>query len=123
MVETATPVWFVLMATMILATPMATIMTDTDKTSITAMIINETTDLPPTLAKDAAIEKKLLYTSTPNLVDGKGHDISTLIRDTLEKENKKNNAILFGLRPDLDKTDLIKAKNLVNKYAPDDDSL
>uniref|UniRef100_A0A915HF32 Uncharacterized protein n=1 Tax=Romanomermis culicivorax TaxID=13658 RepID=A0A915HF32_ROMCU len=30
--------------------------------SVTAAIINETTDLPPTLSIDAAIEKKLLYT-------------------------------------------------------------
>uniref|UniRef100_A0A915LCD2 Uncharacterized protein n=1 Tax=Romanomermis culicivorax TaxID=13658 RepID=A0A915LCD2_ROMCU len=34
----------------------------TDKTSLTAAIINETTVLPPILANDAAIEKKLLYT-------------------------------------------------------------
>uniref|UniRef100_A0A915L0G4 Uncharacterized protein n=1 Tax=Romanomermis culicivorax TaxID=13658 RepID=A0A915L0G4_ROMCU len=47
---------------MILATPTATITTDTDKTSVTATIINETTDLPRTLANDIAIEKKLLYT-------------------------------------------------------------
>uniref|UniRef100_A0A915JQT8 Uncharacterized protein n=1 Tax=Romanomermis culicivorax TaxID=13658 RepID=A0A915JQT8_ROMCU len=62
-VETATPVQFVLMATMILAIPTATTMIDINKTSVTTVIINETTDLPPTLANDAAIEKKLLYSN------------------------------------------------------------
>uniref|UniRef100_A0A915KNJ5 Uncharacterized protein n=1 Tax=Romanomermis culicivorax TaxID=13658 RepID=A0A915KNJ5_ROMCU len=56
-------------------------------------------------------------------IDGKGHDISTLIHDALENENKKNNAVLFGLRPDPNETDLVKVKNLVDKYAPNDDSL
>uniref|UniRef100_A0A915KGP0 Secreted peptide n=1 Tax=Romanomermis culicivorax TaxID=13658 RepID=A0A915KGP0_ROMCU len=52
---------FVLMATMILAIPTATTTIDTAKTSVTAEIINETTDLPPTLANVAAIERSFLY--------------------------------------------------------------
>uniref|UniRef100_A0A915I3A0 Uncharacterized protein n=1 Tax=Romanomermis culicivorax TaxID=13658 RepID=A0A915I3A0_ROMCU len=60
--ETTTPVRSALMATMILGIPTATTTIDTAKTSATARITNETTDLPPILANAAIIEKKLLNT-------------------------------------------------------------
>uniref|UniRef100_A0A915HN66 Uncharacterized protein n=1 Tax=Romanomermis culicivorax TaxID=13658 RepID=A0A915HN66_ROMCU len=61
-VATATPVPFILMATMILMTPTAIITTDTAKAIATTGIINTKLDLPRTLANPAAIDKKLLYT-------------------------------------------------------------
>uniref|UniRef100_A0A915JAJ0 Uncharacterized protein n=1 Tax=Romanomermis culicivorax TaxID=13658 RepID=A0A915JAJ0_ROMCU len=56
-----------LMATMVLAIPTATTTINTTKMSVTTAIINETTDLPPTLANVAAIEKSFLYRDLPTV--------------------------------------------------------
>uniref|UniRef100_A0A915L198 Secreted protein n=1 Tax=Romanomermis culicivorax TaxID=13658 RepID=A0A915L198_ROMCU len=56
------------MATMILVTPRAIITTVTAKAIATATIINNNLHLPPTLANDAAIEKKLLYTHVQRML-------------------------------------------------------